>query len=492
MSLAEGFQSGFNLALSARKLALEKEKQEKQMELVDVQIKGEEAEIDYKKQRLDLEQRQAEAVIQSNEANTAYRNALASDRLSMTQRRELENEESDKARQYKTAIGILESLRNLPDDPAARDLFISQTYAAVEKLQKEGFDFVNIFSPETAAAFGNMQTMFNSGDFSQISNHVEDINQIFAPEFRQFKGNKFITQDGREGTIVGVKFDGTIQGKNMGRDANLGAMFEVQFTEPDKMVDVPNQVATRVEGQKTVESFFSYVPEIKGKVTQDTEGTDAKNVSIAEATDKMSALRSLMGLGMSNPALVEASKKYAELSLIDLEGKVNLTKEETDKVTARGIHDAAVEKHSEMLASIEENFGGGYDDPDVIDQIIRQARLLYPELEAEMNEDGLFELPEEFEGELGKYLNSVQPEYSDAVKKVKRGLNPTKEGQLEFYNFGKTSFRFDASRDEYLPFLRRVYGEDVLNKAMARASDVGATEDDELLDFLYLNLYKGS
>lgn len=492
MSLAEGFQSGFNLALSARKLALEKEKQEKQMELVDVQIKGEEAEIDYKKQRLDLEQRQAEAVIQSNEANTAYRNAMASDRLSVTQRRKFEDEEGDKAKQYKTAMGILNGLQNLPDDPAARDLYISQTYAAVEKLQKEGFDFVNILSPDTAKAFGNMQAMFNSGDFSQISNHVEDINQIFAPDFRQFKGNKFVTQDGREGTIVGVKFDGTIQGKNMGRDANLGAMFEVQFAEPDKMVDVPNQVATKVEGQKTVESFFSYVPEVKGKVTQDTEGTDAKNVSIAEATDKMSALRSLVGLGMSNPALVEASKKYAELSLIDLEGKVDLTKEETDKVTARGIHDAAVEKHSGMIASIEENFGGDYEDPDIIDQIIKQARLLYPELEAEMNEEGLFELPEEFEGDLGKYLNSVQPQYVDAVKQVRQGLNPSKEGQRAIYSFGKTSFRFDASRDEYLPFLRRVYGEDVLNRAMARASDVGATEDDELLDFLYLNLYKGS
>lgn len=492
MSLAEGFQSGFNLALGARKLALEKEKQEKQMELVDVQIKSEKAEIDYKKQRLDLEQRQTESVIQSNEANTAYREAMASDRLSSQQRKEFEDQESKKTKKYKTAMGILNGLQNLPDDPAARDLYISQTYAAIEKLQKEGFDFVNILSPETAKSFGNMQTMFDSGDFSQISNHVEDVNQIFEPDFRQFKGNKFVTQDGREGTIVGVKFDGTIQGKNMGRDANLGAMFEVQFTEPDKMVDVPNQVATKVEGQKTVESFFSYVPEVKGKVTQDTEGTDAKNVSIAEATDKMSALRSLVGLGMSNPSLVEASKKYAELSLIELEGKVDLTKEETDKVTARGIHDAAVEKHSEMLATIEENFGGDYEDPDVIDQIIKQARLLYPELEAEMNEEGLFELPEEFDGELGKYLNSVQPQYVDAVKQVRQGLNPSKEGQRAIYSFGNTSFRFDASKDEYLPFLRRVYGEDVVNKAITRASDVGATEADELLDFLYLNLYKGS
>ena len=52
MSLAEGFQSGFNLALSARKLALEKEKQDFEKKQAELSLQADSASVREREERL--------------------------------------------------------------------------------------------------------------------------------------------------------------------------------------------------------------------------------------------------------------------------------------------------------------------------------------------------------------------------------------------------------------------------------------------------------
>ena len=490
MSLASGFESGFNMALAMGKFRLQEKEEERKSELFGMQKQEfdlgiQSKELDIQKSQLELEfapiKQKLEidtsiAQINSAEALAGYRGALGSGLI---------NEQADikTVNQFKEFSGLMADMITSAqngDEDVIEDMVMRNT-PLVEKLYKDGMDVVSILSPETATAFRNLNPMLQSGNFENIGpSFANDLSQVYKGDLNLFQGKKFKSSDGEEGIIQSVSFNGDIVGQGNGNQAVLGATYDVKVGDE-------------------VKQYQGFLPDLKSDViSQDVEGVDAKAVSIADATDKMASLRNLVTLGLENPKMFTIAKEFADRRILEITDPAG-ENIKLDKVSARAIYQAGVDNYTIGRETAFEQSEIDLSEPyegqeDAVSTFINIFSTFVPnlEVETEQTEDGTrFVIPSKYRGNLGKYISSAAPSYADALQQVQNSpiANANlKEGQRRFYTFGTLSFTYNAKQDDYLPILENVYGKDAVNEVLSGAANAGATTDEEILDLLYNEL----
>tara|TARA_B100000900_G_scaffold374003_1_gene354988 strand:- start:649 stop:2133 length:1485 start_codon:yes stop_codon:yes gene_type:complete len=491
MSIASGFESGFNMALAMGKFRLQEKEEERKSELFGMQ--KQEFDLGIQSKKLDIEKSQLElefepikqqleidtsiAQINSAEALAGYRGALGSGLIT-------EQADIKKVNQFKEFSGLMADMITSAqngDEDVIEDMVMRNT-PLVEKLYNDGMDVVSILSPETATAFRNLNPMLQSGNFENIGpSFANDLSQVYKGDLNLFQGKKFKSSDGEEGIIQSVSFNGDIVGQGNGNQAVLGATYSVKVGDE-------------------VKEYQGFLPDLKSDViSQDVEGVDAKAVSIADATDKMASLRNLVTLGLENPKMFTIAKEFADRRILEITDPAG-ENIKLDKVSARAIYQSGVDNYTigraeafevsnlDLNASLEQQ-------ENEVSTFINVFTTYVPNLvvETKQADDGTtkFVIPEKYRGNLGKYLASAAPSYADALQQVQNSpiANANlKEGQRRFYTFGTLSFTYNAKQDDYLPILENVYGKDAVNEVLSGAANAGAQTDEEILDLLYNEL----
>ena len=491
MSLASGFESGFNKALAMGKFRLQEKEEERKSELFGMQkqefdlgieskkldIEKTQLELEYLPIKLKLEQDTAIATINSSEALATYRGALSSGLVT-------EQTDIKKVNQFKEFSGLTADMITAAqngDQDVINDMVMRHT-PTIEKLYREGMDVVSILSPETATAFRNLNPMLQSGNFENIGpSFASDLSQVYKGDLNLFQGKKFKSSDGEEGIIQSVSFNGDIVGQGNGNQAVLGATYSVKVGDE-------------------IKQYEGFLPDLKSDViSQDVEGVDAKAVSIADATDKMASLRNLVSLGMENPKMFTIAQEFADRRILEITDPAG-ENIKLDKVSARAIYQAGVDNYTIGRAEALEQSGIDLTQPyegqeDAVSNFINIFSTYVPNLqvETEQTDDGTrFVIPSQYRGNLGKYLSSAAPSYADALRQVQNSPNfanaTLKDGQRRSYTFGTLSFTFNSKKTDYLPILENMYGKDAVNQILSGAANAGATTDEEILDLLYNEL----
>ena len=490
MSLASGFESGFNLALKFGSFKEEQKEKEKRSNLLDVQIEGAESDIKIQQAKLNIEQEKlvldkaagaredakANAYVSSYVENGNYRKALGEKESAIRDKEEFELGESKRATGHQGITTVLGKLGSLPDDPSARKEDLYYMASAHEKIKRDyGVSLIDVVSPTTAAALNNLQPVLASGDFSSIGpSFKDDLSTIYKNDLNAFVGKKFLSTDGKEGTIKKVMLNGDIVGKDMGVSAVIGAEYTVE-----------------IDGEE--QNFTGFLPDSKqGIVKQDLEGVDAKSVSVRDATDRLAVFRTIHSQMYQNPKMIEGARDLAN----ELGKSADEKNNKIDNVAVRGMYEDAMEVYTDAKFFAQESGGldlsGSYEGQETaVNTAIKTFAYYLPELKVETNEDGLAVIPKQYEGNLGKYFSSVQPSYDKYVAVVSDNQNALtvdlKEGQKRFYLFGSEPIPFNTSRDDYLSALTSQFGPENVNVVVERGEGLGLN-DEELLDYLYNEL----
>lgn len=482
MSLASGFESGFNLALKFNQQEREEEKQKKQFELMDVQIEAAQEDIeaskeqrDLKRQELELERKRINSLTATYDSQVILDQARTQGYIRQNEADELAAGNTEKAQGWTEAVSLLEHLANLSPDPKAREEQLYYAQPQYEDLKKRGFDLLAIASPKTMAAFSNLDPVLQSGDFSQMNpSFADDLTQIYKSDLNLFIGKKFISKDNEEGEIVNVKMNGDIVGKENGLSAVIGATYTVN-----------------VDGEE--KEYEGFLPDLKSNtVRQDLEGDDAKAVSVRDATDIMSSLRSLSIEFQNNPDLLAAAQEMGLREIGKYRAFDPKAKDKPDTVTVRNMYDKDMETYidAKAVAVADLDLTADYEgQEEAVSDAIAKFQFDMPGLKLEKNEDGLYVIPEEYNDNLGAYFASVQPDFNTYRQIVANDPSiataQLKPGQRRIYGFGSVGFGFNAKREDYIDQLGDLYGKDVIDNLVGLAPDLN---DEELLDYLYMQL----
>ena len=478
MSIAKGFESGFNLALKAKSFKAEEEERKRKAAVDEQRLEMEQKTFDLKEQELESVRLRNEAMMRSYDASAQLNEARAAKQISETEFAELKQGNSLKAKGWIQVNAIVDRLKNLPSDQGAREDELYFISGAAKKLKDEtGLDIFEAISPKTSQAYVNLDPILQSGDFSQLGpEYKDDLTQIYQHNLNQFKGRDFTAKDGRTGKIKKIELTGGFSAADQGQSSLIEALYTVEIDGND-------------------ESFTGFLPDAKkGIITEDIEGTDAKAVSVADAVDFMSALRSINFNLTSNPEAYELIKdeiKYNIDYFMEPEEKAK-----RDNVTIREIYMSATDRFFDFRdnATFEIiDFGvPASQQPAAVNEAIGRFLNDYPELETEKDDNNLFVIPEKYDGNIGKYFDSVKPSYSDIVKMVESGgfdLSnlDLKPNQKSLYFFGREVIPYNETRENYLPIIKSIYPENIVDDLVQRAEDFNAT-DEELLDYLNVNL----
>lgn len=483
MSLASGFESGFNLALKFNQQQKEEEKQKKQFELMDVQIEAAQEDIeaskeqrDLKRQELELEKKRINSLVATYDSDVILNQARAGGYIRNNEADELAAGDSEKAQGWTEAVTLLDLLSTLPKDPKAREEQLYYAQPQYEDLKKRGFDLLSIASPKTMKAFSNLDPVLQSGDFSQMNpSFADDLTQIYKSDLNLFIGKKFISNDNEEGEIVNVKMNGDIVGKENGLSAVIGATYTVN-----------------VDGEE--KEYEGFLPDLKSNtVRQDLEGNDAKAVSVRDATDIMSSLRSLSIEFQNNPDLLEASQEMGLREVGKYRTSDPKVKDKPDTVTVRNMYDKDMETYidAKAVAVADLDLTADYEgQKEAVSDAIAKFQFDMPGLKLEKNEEGLYVIPEQYNDNLGAYFASVQPDFNTYKQIVANDPSiataQIKPGQRRIYGFGSVGFGFNAKRENYIDQLGDLYGKDIIDNLVGLAP--GTLNDEELLDYLYMQL----
>lgn len=497
MSLASGFESGFNLALKFNQQKLDEERQKKQLELTDTQIKAADTQIKAAEQKMqtDLasfdidaekkrsETRKNEAMVQSYNAGTTLKEAQTQGVLTTNAANKILLDHQRGKAGWMEANSLIDHFSNLPTDPQALEEHMYFGEATYERLKAEGFDFLEIATPKVLDAYLNLQPVLESGDFTKIGpSFADDLTTIYKSDINLFKGKQFISNDGEEGSIVDIRLNGDIVGKENGLNAVIGATFTVD-----------------VDGEQ--KEFEGFLPDLSGSsVQQDLEGVDAKAVSIRDATDTMSALRTVAAQFSQNPNLIKAAEELGKFKIQYQEDLLSQGKKEKgetpqklDMVTVRDTYNKAMDNFFDAKALSVTDLdlkGTLVGQEEEVSAAIQTFAFYMPTLKTEKSkETDLFIIPKEYGGNLGKYFASVQPrlaQFSEEVAKLQFADNNLKDGQRAIYTFGNLAIAHNTPRKEYKESLADLFGIDDIDALIDGAPF--ELNDEELLDYLYMQL----
>lgn len=479
MSIAEGFESGFNLALKARAFKTEEEERKRKMSLEEEKLDIERQTFDLKEQELESVRLRNEAMMRSYDASAQLNEARAAGQINQNQFDELTEGKSQKAKGWKQVNALLNRLNNLPSDPVAREEELYFISGGSKALKDDfGIDIFEVLSPKTELAYKNIDPILQSGDFSLFGpEYKDDLTQIYQHDLNQFKGRNFASKDGREGKIKKIQLTGGFSAADEGQASLIEALYTVD-----------------INGQE--ETFTGFLPDAKsGIVKEDIEGTDAKAVSIADAIDVMSALRTITFSFQDKPAAYELAKERAKYNIDLYDDKDLKEKDKQDNVTIRQIYTSMYENYIDQKAiAIEDTIDislPASDQPEAVDAAIRRFSYSFPNLPLEKNEDGLFVIPKEYNDNIGKYFGTMSPKYEDTVAMVNRGgdfsTDNLKENQKPIYIFSNKAVKYNEEKDSYIPILKDIYPAEDIDRLLDQGTSLDLT-DEELLDFLHVQL----
>ena len=479
MSIAEGFESGFNLALKARAFKTEEEERKRKMSLEEEKLDIERQTFGLKEQELESVRLRNEAMMRSYDASAQLNEARAAGQINKNQYDELIAGKSTKAKGWKQVNALLDRLSNLPSDPVAREEEFYFVSGGAKVLKDDfGVDIFEVLSPKTQLAYKNIDPILQSGDFSLFGpEYKDDLTQIYQHDLNQFKGRNFASKDGREGKIKKIQLTGGFSAADEGQASLIEALYTVD-----------------INGQE--ETFTGFLPDAKsGIVKEDIEGTDAKAVSVSDAIDVMSALRTITFSFEDKPEVYELIKERAKYKIDESEDEDLTAKDGEDNVTIRQMYFAALDNYTDAKA-IAIELGLNFDEtqeeqPSAVNQTIKRFSTYMPELKLEQNSEGLYVIPKEYNGHIGKYFASVKPKYEDAVATVNRSPNLSienlKEDQKAVYVFSSKPIMYNENKDSYIPILKDIYPADDIDRLLDQGTSLDLT-DEELLDFLHVQL----
>lgn len=479
MSIAEGFESGFNLALKARAFKTEEEERKRKMSLEEEKLDIERQTFGLKEQELESVRLRNEAMMRSYDASAQLNEAKAAGQITQNQYNELKEGSSQKAQGFQQIQVLVDRLRNLPPDPIAKEeelYFISGASKALK--DNTGIDIFEVLSPKTDLAYKNIDPILQSGDFSLFGpEYKDDLTQIYQHDLNQFKGRTFASKDGREGKIKNIQLTGGFSAADGGQASLIEALYTVD-----------------INGQE--ETFTGFLPDAKsGIVKEDIEGTDAKAVSIADAIDVMSALRTIHFSFQDKPEAYQLVKDRAKWNMDLYDFSDPDEKDKQDNVTIRQIYTSMFEAYTDAKAiATEETIDfsrPASEQPDAVDAAIRRFSVSFPDLVTEKNNDGLLVIPKEYNGNIGKYFGTMQPKYEDTVKMVNNSgsfaASNLKENQKPLYIFSNKAIKYNENKNSYISTLKDIYPTDDIDRLLDQGTSLDLT-DEELLDFLHTQL----
>jgi hypothetical protein len=479
MSIAEGFESGFNLALKARAFKTEEEERKRKMSLEEEKLDIERQTFGLKEQELESVRLRNEAMMRSYDASAQLNEARAAGQINQNQFDELTEGKSTKARGWKQVNALLNRLNNLPSDPVAREEELYFISGGSKALKDEfGIDIFEVLSPKTELAYKNIDPILQSGDFSLFGpEYKDDLTQIYQHDLNQFKGRNFASKDGREGKIKKIQLTGGFSAADEGQASLIEALYTVD-----------------VNGQE--ETFTGFLPDSKtGVVKEDIEGTDAKAVSVSDAIDVMSALRTITFSFQDKPDAYELAKERTKYNIDLYDDKDPTEKDKQDNVTIRQIYTSLFENYTDQKAIATEDTidfsAPASSQPEAVDAAIRRFSVSFPNLVTETNDDGRFVIPKEYNGNIGKYFATMQPRYEDTVRMVNNSgsfeTGDLKENQKPLYIFSNKAIKYDENKNSYISTLKDIYPTDDIDRLLDQGISLDLT-DEELLDFLHTQL----
>ena len=341
-----------------------------------------------------------------------------------------------------------------------------------------GVDIFEVLSPKTQLAYKNIDPILQSGDFSLFGpEYKEDLTQIYQHDLNQFKGRNFASKDGREGTIKNIQLTGGFSAADEGQASLIEALYTVD-----------------INGQE--ETFTGFLPDAKsGIVKEDIEGTDAKAVSVSDAIDVMSALRTITFSFEGKPEVYELIKERLKYKIDESEDDDPTEKDKQDNVTIRQIYTSLFENYTDQKAIATEDTidfsSPASDQPEAVDAAIRRFSVSFPNLVTETNDDGRFVIPKKYNGNIGKYFATMQPRYEDTVRMVNNSgsfeTGGLKENQKPLYIFSNKAIKYDENKNSYISTLKDIYPTDDIDRLLDQGISLDLT-DEELLDFLHTQL----
>ena len=157
---------------------------------------------------------------------------------------------------------------------------------------EDRIDIKAYLEPEISQAWERVTPSMEAGDFESIAkNHPDALTTIFQDNLNFFKGKEFVKADGKKGIIQSVSLTGGFN-------------------------PIPNSLNTMVEGEYSVlfdgetepQKINTFLPDnarTLKSINEDTEGVDAKAVSIADIVDSASARKDLAMMMYKNPKILE-------------------------------------------------------------------------------------------------------------------------------------------------------------------------------------------
>lgn len=493
---ADGFNSGLNMMLSARRLALYEEEAEakrKKQEAMDKPIEDISPGISTTlgtAEGTTLEQATAISNIQTQEAGRK-RTAVQTEALQQTvdafvdreadaaSLRQLQIEDSqltidNKQIQNQQFQRTFDNAVDLENAVAAKDAFYAlkelaenselrgtPTYDAMAQftvnitrkgIEDGSVDILEVLSPEMAKATNNMKPLINGLRTGQITDtseivlgdYNESLNTLFNVKKNKYVGKTYIAEDGTRGEIVGVDLDFNTFEVEQGSERSGGkAILKGIFSY-------------RGEDGEIRQSKPTFMPDASKAVIRETQrGGDAFAVSLNDMIDIAASTDSLIMSAMNmNPKIFEDAAILRDKYISKYE---RTTKDQLDINVA--ISDRINKNTLNTISQIEQydlrkqfKYIGG-DRPDVESESLAKIISVFPDIVKDLDviqggskqaedlgftTDGTFyRMKRNKDGSLKKEITQAildtNPKYEDIELNLKKGT-PFEEKEVKIKN----------------------------------------------------------
>lgn len=323
MSFSTGFKDGFGyykafsdmeqdkLLTGARLKTEELRQQAYQSDITeseetrDVRIEGIKAQSDFQVARAEKTRAETDEFIALADQRKESANLLLESNRATLEKNNILLEEAKMNLQNKTQQDAIEKIINvsniLTDPDIDTDVAASFMEDALIDL-RETIDFTKFQEDSYWQGWEAISPKIEAGDFESIAKENPDaLSNIFKENLRVFNNKNFVTKDGRQGVIQNVTLAGGDDGfVALDQSANMmvKGRYEVLF-----------------QGATEPEIFETYMPDNAKNlktISEDTEGVDAKSISIADIVDKTAAEKDFAYMLVNNPKMLETFTKAAK------------------------------------------------------------------------------------------------------------------------------------------------------------------------------------
>lgn len=283
MSLADGLNQGFNMALSIAKFQSDQEDKELEKAYLESRIEY----TNNLAERMDVEI--------ANLVSDQKRRRLADQGLSPSQSVAKLGKTLD---DFASLEKNFEGNKDNPSYKFQRDVL----YRSLSTLNQT-LPIVETIDPDMNKARGIVNQKLKSGDFeSLVTENINSLNLLSQRQLKDLSGSKYVDPDGREGIIKKVNLTSNFIGVDEG-NALLGVTAEVDFGDGDiKTIGSDNPLLIPEKNKDGARIFRNDLP-----------SSDAQAVSVADLVDYISSESYFATELQKNPAVLSGLKQFYEI-----------------------------------------------------------------------------------------------------------------------------------------------------------------------------------